>query len=291
MAKQRAIAMTTQILINGFLSGLIYVLMALGFTLIFGIMRIVSFAHGELYMLGAFATYVLAERLGLNYFAAVALAGLFAGVLGSVIERLFFRPISELHLTGMIMSIAIASSLQAIALIVFGPTDYALTRPVTGVMRFGGIAVPWDRLVVASCSLVILAAFYVFIKWSRTGLAMRAVAEDPEVGGLMGIVPARMQTMAFAIASAMAALAGGLMAPIYTVSPFIGDLPMLKAFVVVVLGGLGSIPGAVLGGLMIGLVESFFSTQFDSTIALIASFSLALLIIIVRPTGLLGKEA
>jgi branched-chain amino acid transport system permease protein len=282
--------MTTQILINGFLSGLIYVLMALGFTLIFGIMRIVSFAHGELYMIGAFATYVFAERLGLNYFAAVAMAGLFAGVLGAVIERLFFRPISGLHLTGMIMSIAIASSLQAIALIVFGPTDYALTRPVTGVMRFGGIAVPWDRLVVASCSLVILAAFYVFIKWSRTGLAMRAIAEDPEVGGLMGIVPTRMQTMAFAIASAMAALAGGLMAPIYTVSPFIGDLPMLKAFVVVVLGGLGSIPGAVLGGLMIGLVESFFSTQFDSTIALIASFSLALLIIIIRPTGLLGKE-
>jgi branched-chain amino acid transport system permease protein len=142
---------------------------------------------------------------------------------------------------------------------------------------------------VAVCSIVILATFYAFLKATKTGLAMQAVAQDPETASLMGVRPGFIHSTAFAIASSLAALAGGLMAPIYTVGPYVGELPMLKAFVVVILGGLGSVPGAVIGGLLIGLVESAAATIGGSTFALIASFIVILVIVIVRPSGLMGK--
>ena len=150
---------------------------------------------------------------------------------------------------------------------------------------------PWDRTIVALCALAILAVFYLFLKFSRLGLAMQAVAQDPETSSLMGVESGVVYAAAFGIACLLAGLAGGLMAPVYTVGPYMGELPMLKAFVVVILGGLGSLPGAVLGGLLIGLSESVLSTQLDSTLALIASFAIVLLVVLTRPTGLMGRAA
>jgi len=278
-----------QIIANGLLSGMVYILMALGFTLIFGIMRIVNFAHGELYMVGASLVLVLYAHNGMNYFVAVLLAALITAGLGALIERFLFRPFVNTELNGMIMSLGIAISLQAAALIVMGPQWQAMERPVSGALDFGGLVVPYDRLFVGGVALAIIALFYLFLTRSRTGLAMQAVAQDAETASLMGVRIGSVSALAFAIAAGLAAAAGGLMAPIYSVAPYMGEMPMLKAFVVVVLGGLGSIPGAVVGGLVIGLVESAFASAMHSTAALIASFALVVLVVLVRPRGLFGK--
>jgi branched-chain amino acid transport system permease protein len=179
--------------------------------------------------------------------------------------------------------------LQSIALIVFGPAEQSVGRPFSGTWEFFNAVVPWDRTVVALSALVILIAFYAFLKYAKLGLAMQAVAQDPQTASLMGIESGLIYSASFGIACLLAGLAGGLMAPVYTVGPYMGDLPMLKAFVVVILGGLGSIPGAVLGGLLIGLSESVLTTFLDSTAALIASFMIVLLVVITRPNGLMGR--
>ncbi len=281
--------MFEQILVNGLLAGLIYVIMALGFTLIFGIMRIVNFAHGEFYMLGAVLVFVLFSKMGWPFFVAVLVGGIVSGVLGVVLERILFRRLVGDEMAGMIMSLAVGIILQSLALIVFGPAEESVKRPFSGTWGLGSAVVPWDRTIVALCAMAILAAFYLFLKYSRLGLAMQAVAQDPETSSLMGVESGSVYAAAFGFACLLAGLAGALMAPIYTVGPYMGELPMLKAFVVVILGGLGSLPGAVAGGLLIGLVESVLATHFDSTLALIASFVVVLVVVILRPAGLMGR--
>ncbi|SMF90056.1 amino acid/amide ABC transporter membrane protein 1, HAAT family [Azospirillum oryzae] len=283
--------MIEQMIVNGLLAGLIYVIMALGFTMIFGIMRIVNFAHGEFYMIGAVVVFILAGSFGWPFFLAVLCGGLAAGLLGVVIERALFRRLVSEEMPSMIMSLAVAIILQSTVLIVFGPAEQSVNRPFSGVWTLGRAVVPWDRTVVALGALVVLAGFYAFLKLSRLGLAMRAVAQDPETSSLMGVEAGLVYSAAFGMSCLLAGLAGGLMAPIYTVGPYMGELPMLKAFVVVILGGLGSVPGAMLGGLLLGLSESVLSTQFSSGIALIASFLMVLLIVVVRPAGLMGRIA
>lgn len=278
-----------QIVVNGLLSGMIYILMALGFTLIFGIMRIVNFAHGELYMIGASVVLVLYGQMGMNYAVAVLLGAVLTAGLGALIQRFLFRPYVQTEMNGMIMSLGIGISLQAGALILLGPAWQAMERPIAGAVRLGGVVIPYDRLMVGAAALVIIVAFYLYLKHTRAGLAMQAVAQDSETASLMGIRTGSVSALAFAIAAGLAAAAGGLMAPIYSVAPYMGELPMLKAFVVVVLGGLGSVPGAVAGGLIIGLVESVFASTTNTTVALIASFALVMIVILVRPRGLFGK--
>lgn len=282
--------MIQQIVVNGLLSGLTYVIMALGFTLIFGIMKIVNFAHGEFYMLGAVTVLVLFGHMGLPFFVAVTLAGLATAAFGLVCERLLFRRLAGEELPGMITSLAVSIILQSAVLLVFGPAEQSVPRPFTGTWSVAGAVVPWDRTVVAIGAFVILIAFYCFMTVSRLGLAMRAVALSPETASLMGVESGVMYAASFSIGSLLAGLAGALMAPVYTIGPAMGSAPMLRAFVVVILGGLGSIPGAVLGGLLLGVCESALATTLDSTLAQIASFVIVLGVLIVRPTGLLGRR-
>jgi branched-chain amino acid transport system permease protein len=283
--------MIEQIAVNGLLASLIYVIMALGFTLIFGIMRIVNFAHGEFYMIGAVSVLYFFGTLGWPFFVAVAAGGLVSAALGVAVERLLFRPLVGNELSGMIMSLAVGIVLQSLTLISIGSGEQSVTRPYSGTWTLFNSVVPWDRTVVALSALAIVAFFYLFMKHSRMGLAMQAVAQDPQAASLMGIESGVIYAAAFGMACLLAGFAGGLMAPVYTVGPYMGELPMLKAFVVVILGGLGSIPGAVLGGLLIGLSESVLTTFLGSTMALIGSFVIVLLIVMVRPTGLMGRGA
>jgi len=282
---------TQQIILNGLMSGSTYVLMALGFTLIFGIMRIVNFSHGELYMCGAYLVLTFYQMLGVNYFLSLLLAALITAAIGMLVERALLRPLAGKELNGMIMTLAVGIAFQSTALIIFGPDEQTMDRPVTGVWRIQELIIPFDRLFVTGSSAGILLFFYAFLKFTRTGKAMQAVAQDAEAASLMGIRPGRIQTLAFAIASGLAALAGGLLAPLYSAGPYVGEVPMLKSFVIVVLGGLGSIPGAIIGGLLIGLIESGFTTLGDSTFAMIASFTLVLVIVLFRPRGLMGTKA
>lgn len=278
-----------KIIVNGLTSSLVYILMALGFTLIFGIMRIVNFAHGELYMMAAFVVLVLVGSLGWNYYIAVLLAALVVGVFGAILERALFRTLAGRELNGMIMALAVSITLQATAFIVFGVDEHSIERPISGVFQVGTVVVPRDRLAVALMALVILLVFYLMMRFTKLGLAMRAVVQDQEVASIHGVRSNVIYPLAFGIGAALAGFAGALMAPIYTIFPYMGAQPMLKAFIVVILGGLGSIPGVVLGGVALGLTESIFGTLINTTVAAMVSFGIVMLILLVKPTGLLGR--
>jgi branched-chain amino acid transport system permease protein len=278
-------------MLNGLTTGQVYVLMALGFTLIFGIMRVVNFAHGELYMVGAFAVTVLNGWLSWPYVPAVVCSVILVGLLGSLLERVLFSRVIGNEFNCMILALAVSICLQSLALIAFGPDEIGAPRPVTGVFHLGPSVIPADRLFVGAMATLLLIAFYVFLNKTHLGLMMRAVAQDAEIAALHGIRPKLIHTAAFAIGSLLAGAAGALMAPIYTVSPYMGELPMMKAFIVVVLGGLGSLPGAVIGGLLLGIIESTFATMFGSTVAALVAFAVVVVTIAVRPEGLMGRRA
>ncbi|MCC7288050.1 MAG: branched-chain amino acid ABC transporter permease [Burkholderiaceae bacterium] len=281
--------LTFKIVVNGLMSSLVYILMALGFTLIFGIMRIVNFAHGELYMIAAFLVYVLVGSLGWNYYLVVVLAALGVGVFGAALERVLFRPFVGRELQGMIMALAVSITLQAAAFILFGPNDQSVPRPISGVFDIGTMVIPRDRVAVGASALVILGAFYAFMRYTKTGLAMRAVVQDEAIASIYGVRPKLIHPLAFGMGAMLAGFAGALMAPIYTIHPYMGAQPMLKAFIVVILGGLGSVPGAVLGGVVLGLLESTFATLINTTVATMVSFGIVVVILLFKPTGLLGR--
>lgn len=280
----------SQVAVNGLMTGLVYILMALGFTLIFGIMRVVNFAHGELYMIGAFAILVLFGTFGINYYVAVILGVAIAAAIGVILEHTLLRRFVGRELNGMIMALAISITLQALAGIIFGPHEQSVARPVSGIFNLAGVIIPRDRLVVGGLALLVLAVFYVFLRYARFGLAMRAVAQDPDAAALQGIRPGFIYALAFGIGSLLAGLAGALMAPVYTIFPYMGSVPMMKAFIVVILGGLGSLPGAVVGGLLLGMVESTVATAYSSTIATMVAFGFVILVLLFRPNGLMGRS-
>lgn len=252
-------------------------------------MRVINFAHGELYMVGAFLVYTMTASLGWNYYLVVVLAALAVGLLGVLLEIVLLRPFIGRELNGMIMALAISITLQAAAFILFGTEERAVSRPVSGIAHLGTVIVPLDRMVVGLLALAILAVFYVFMRFTKVGLAMRAVVQDEEIASIHGVRPRIIYPLAFGIGAMLAGFAGALMAPIYTVYPYMGTQPMLKAFIVVVLGGLGSIPGAVLGGIVLGLTESVFATLINTTVAAMVSFAIVVVILLVKPTGLMGR--
>lgn len=278
-----------QIVVNGLMSSLVYILMALGFTLIFGIMRVVNFAHGELYMVAAFLVYALVGSLGWNYYLVVVLSALALGLFGATLERVLFRHFVGRELQGMILALAVSITLQAAAFILFGANDLSVQRPISGVFDLGALVVPRDRVAVGASALIVLFAFYAFMRYTKTGLAMRAVVQDEEIASIHGVRPKLIHPLAFGIGAMLAGFAGALMAPIYTIHPYMGAQPMLKAFIVVILGGLGSVPGAVLGGVVLGLLESVFATLVNTTVATMVSFAIVVLILLFKPTGLLGR--
>lgn len=282
-------ASLAQILVNGLTSGSFYVLMALGFTLIFGIMRLVNFAHGEFYMLGAFVVYHLYGRLGVNFFVALVASAVTVAALGAIVERVVFVPLRARELSMLMSALGLQIALQGVMAVAEGVEGLSLAPPVSGVYRSSWLVFPYDRLVVVAVAMVVLALFYAFIRWSKIGQALRAVAQDGEAALMQGIPVNRIYTLAFAIGCALAAVAGGVIAPVFSLHVYMGQAAILKAFVVVILGGLGSVPGAVVGGLVLGVAESLFASLFGALMADMLGFLLIMLILLWRPYGLLGR--
>jgi branched-chain amino acid transport system permease protein len=279
-----------QTVVNGLMVGMIYVLMAIGFTMVFGIMRIVNFAHGEFYMVGAFLFAILYGSNELPFAVSVVLAVAATALLGLVMERFVFRRFRGNELNGMIASVGVALIIQNSALLIWGPSSRTVPPVVSGVLSIGGIVFPWSRLVVIVGALAAVVALNLLIAHTRIGRAMRAVAQDAEIAQAQGIRVEVIFPMAFVIGVSLAAFAGVLMAPVLSVSPFIGLAPTLKAFVIVVIGGLGSVPGAVAGGLLIGLIESFAGTFVSASLAEILQFLVVIAVVLLRPQGLLGRK-
>ncbi len=282
-------SIVAQVLSNGIIIGLLYLLMAVGFTLVFGVMRVVNFAHSEFYMLGAFAGYVLVSHWQLPFLLAVCVTFALAVGLGWLVEWLVLKPFRHNELNGMIATIGLAMILQSAALMIFGPDPQFMPSVAEGSASLGGVTIPMSRLYVVGFSAVVLVLLYVFLSWTRHGRALRAVVQDMEIAGAQGIRARLMYPLGFGIGVGLASVAGALMAPLFSVSPFIGATPMLKAFIVVILGGLGSIPGAALASLLLGIAESFGSTFLGSSLSEILIFALVMLVLVVRPTGLLGR--
>ncbi|HRP20898.1 MAG TPA: branched-chain amino acid ABC transporter permease [Alicycliphilus sp.] len=279
-----------QALTNGLIIGLLYLLMAIGFTLVFGVMRVVNFAHGEFYMLGAFLAYVCVTRLQLPFLAAVLATFAVTLVAGWIIEVLVLKGFRGNELNGMISTIGLAMVLQNGALLVFGPDPQSMPPVAEGVVSLGPIVLPMSRLYVVAFSIAVLVLLYLFLMHSKGGRALRAVVQDTEIASAQGIRSHLMYPLGFGIGVALAAVAGALMAPVFSVSPSIGSTPLLKAFIVVILGGLGSIPGAALASLLLGVVESAANTFMSSAMSDMLLFGFVILMLIFRPSGLLGKS-
>jgi branched-chain amino acid transport system permease protein len=277
-----------QVLVNGCSLSAIYVLIALGFTLLFGIMRVVNFAHGAFAMLGGYALFYLYGVFKLPYVLAVPLGAAVVAVVSLVLEFLVFRWFYQKMLQSMIGLLGLNLAIVFSAVLVWDVYQRSIPPAFPGVIRVGGLILPGDRLMVIGIALVVLAAFWIFMTRTPYGLAMRAAAQDVEIAESQGIDTRFIYRLAFVIAIFMAALAGGLYAQIYSLSPFMGDRPLLVAFVVVILGGMGSIPGAALGGVILGFTESFLSTFYGASVSSFVSFGVVILLLIVRPWGLLG---
>lgn len=277
-----------QVLINGLSLSAIYVLIALGFTLLFGIMRVVNFAHGAFAMLGGYALFYLYGVFKLPYALAVPLGAALVAVASLVLEALVFRWFYQKMLQSMIGLLGLNLAVVFSAVLIWDVYQRSIPPAFAGVLQLGGLILPTDRLMVIGIAAVVLALFWVFMTKSRYGLAMRATAQDVEIAQSQGIDTRTIYRLAFLVAIFMTALAGGLYAQIYSLSPFMGDRPLLVAFVVVILGGMGSIPGAALGGVILGFTESFLATFYGASVSSFVSFAVVILLLIVRPWGLLG---
>jgi len=279
--------------LNGIMLGLNYALIALGLSLIFGIMGIVNFAHGEMYMLGGYVSYFLIGRFGFDFFTTIIAAIIIIGLLGMLFEKSIFRPLTmrpKEALTSMIAAVGLAWVLQMLAVICFGDLDRNVPSTFKGIINMGGVVITKERLVTIIIGIVLVLLLNLFLLRTRMGNAIRAVAQDKEAAALQGVQVSRISALSFGIGCALAGSAGALMAPIFSVSPFLGGEVILKAFLVVILGGMGSIPGAMLGGLVLGFIESFGSLFFTVPTVSAITFVLIIVILIIRPQGLLGHE-
>lgn len=277
-----------QVVVNGVSLSAIYILVALGFTLLFGIMRVVNFAHGEFAMLGAFALYHLMNDLHLPWLVALPLGVLGVAAASMVLEWAVFRWFYQRMFESMIGLLGLSMMLMFGGVLVWDVYERNIPPTFTDVLMLGDVILPLDRLVVIVIALGALAGFYVFMRHTRAGLAMRAAAQDVETAETQGVNTRRTYKLAFFVAILLAALAGSLWGQIYAVSPFLGERPLMMAFIVVILGGMGSIPGAALGGALLGFTESFVGTFYGAFAAAFLSFGVVVLLLIVRPWGILG---
>lgn len=287
-----------QTFVNGVMLSTVLILFALGLSLIFGIMHIVNFAHGEVYMLGGFGMwwFFAGERLiggqGLPGFvlSLVLTMALVAGI-GVVMERLFFRKFRGNLLPGLIISVGLIFIMQASVAKGWGFLDKAIPTPSAfeGVIHAAGATLSKERLFVIVIAVVCVVGLYLFLMRTRQGRSMRACSQDPDAAALQGIGVDKTCSIAMAIGCALAAASGCLAGSVFLVNPYMGSFPLLKAFVAIILGGMGSLPGTILGGFVIGFTESFGSTYLSSTVASMLIFLVLIAVLVVRPMGFFGR--
>ena len=280
-------------LISGISLGSVYALIALGSTMVYGIAKMLNFAHGDVIMVGGYISFCAVSYLGLPGWIGVVLAVLVCTVLGVVIERLAYKPLRAApSLAVLITAIGVSYFLQNSALLIWGAASISYPPLISGSLPlFGGkLSIPYVSLLTVVVCLVIMAALTTFINQSKMGKAMRACSEDKGAAQLMGINVNATISTTFAIGSALAAIAGVLLCSSYSIlSPTTGSMPGIKAFTAAVFGGIGSIPGAFLGGLLLGIIESLAKAYISTNLANSIVFAVLIVVLLVRPAGLLGK--
>jgi branched-chain amino acid transport system permease protein len=271
--------------------GLMYALIAIGLTLIFGVMRIIQYAHGELYMLGAYVLYYWFAVLGWPYWMGVAASAVVIFILGALLQLLLFRP---LHGKNILYPLAVSMGLIFIissgGLLVFGTVVKGIPSVVSGGTMVFGAFYTYERMVISGVSAILIVGLWVFLQKTTIGMAMRAVSEDPEVSALQGINTRRIHWVAFGLGSALAAVAGCMMGTLLSIVPSMGFVATMKAFMIVIMGGLGSVLGALVGGLILGFIDSFLTTLVSADIAYIMGFVVIFVVLVFRPSGLFGQQ-
>jgi branched-chain amino acid transport system permease protein len=281
-----------QHLVNGLVLGATYALLGIGLTLIFGIMRVVNFAHGELYALGAYMAFAVVTILKLNFFYALIIAGAVGFTFGALVEYVLLRrrnlaSIDEV----MLIMIGAMIIMQNTELLIWGGVAKVVPSPFSqDPLVFGEVSVSPIRLFVLVTAVLLLLVFYFMIERSRLGMAMRATFQDRDAARIVGVNVSRIYTLTFALGSGMAAIAGALLSPIFVVSPTMGDLSSLKAFAIVILGGLGNLGGAAIGGFALALIEEFGAGYVSTAYRDALGFLVILFVMVIRPSGLFSAK-
>jgi branched-chain amino acid transport system permease protein len=285
--------MFLQQLINGVVLGSTYALIALGYTMVYGIIELINFAHGEIYMFGAFVGMILVTVYQFPFFLAFFIAMALASLLGITVEFLAYRPLRRsTRLAALISAIGASIFLQNLALLIMGARPYSFPSPFASrVYKTSLFTISRVELIILIVSFLLMLGLTFLIQKTKIGIAMRATAQDKDTASLMGININKVITITFAVGSALGA-AAGVMVGIYfrTVTPMMGLMPGLKGFVAAVLGGIGSIPGAMLGGLLLGIAEvmgaAYISSQYRDAVA----FAILIIVLLFKPSGLIGKS-
>jgi branched-chain amino acid transport system permease protein len=283
-----------QVIANGLYLGAQYALIALGLTLIFGLMNVLNFAHGQMYVLGGFISYAVYGQLGLPFPIAVIASGVTLAVIGALMERFLFRTVikrSHREESTMLLAAATAFFFDAVILLIFGEKQRGVPKIVKGVFNNFGVILPYDRILVAVIAAFMIAAFILFMKHTRTGRAMRALAQDRVAAQLMGVQVDRYTMIGFAMGAMLAGVVGGLLVSITGVNAGIGGPISIKAFMMIMIGGAGVVGGAIAGGFILGMMESVGLTvlrEFGDVTYLVI-FAALMVFLAIRPNGLMGK--
>jgi branched-chain amino acid transport system permease protein len=281
-----------QVIINGIVLSANYALIALGITLIFGILGILNFAHGQMFMIGGFMVYYVYAIFGLPFILGLLTAAVVVGLIGVAFEVFFFRRvlrIAKREENSMLLAVGTALLLENIALFAFGEKQRGVPPVVTGVQHIGDAYLPTGRLLVVALSIALIAALLLFVQYTKPGRAMRALAQDREVTLLMGVNVDRISALGFGLGAALAGLAGGLLITISAVNAGIGTVTSIKAFIMIMIGGAGVVAGAILGAIVLGFAEAVGYAFIPGSITYLLIFVGLILFLIIRPQGIMGK--
>ena len=280
-----------EILIYGAVTSAIYAMLAVGFTLIFGVARVLNLAHGSFYALGAYGTYVLTSIVGLPLWLAALLAIAGVSAFGVVVEKVLIRPLRYSQLGVLMITLAVSLVVEQALFLIFGSEYRNVPAFIDTKVSIGGVDVAGQRLLTLVVAVVAIGALYLFIQRTRLGSAILAISQDAEAAKYMGIPSDRIFSLVMAISAALAALAGVLAGPFLSVQPSMHLLPIVKAFAIVIVGGLGSIPGSILAALMLGYAETLVAYLISTSWTEIVSVLATLLTLVFRPAGIFGKRA
>jgi branched-chain amino acid transport system permease protein len=281
-----------QIIVNGVVLSANYALIALGLTLIFSIMNVLNFAHGQMYMIGGFVVYYLYGGFGLNYFGALAGAALTLAIVGIIFERFFFRrvlAIATREENSMLLAVGTALLLENIALFAFGEKQRGVPPLVDGVFEIGDAFLAKGRVLVLVISLLLVAALLLFVRYTTPGRAMRALAQDKEVTQLMGVDVNKVSMLGFAVGAALAGIAGGLLVTVFGVNSGMGTAVSIKAFIMIMIGGAGVVSGAILGAVALGFSEAIGYDLLPGSLTYLLIFIGLIIFLVARPQGIMGK--
>ncbi len=280
-----------QILIYGAVISSIYALLAVGFTLVFGVARILNLAHGSFYALGAYGVYTLTANVHLPLWLAAVISVFCVGLLGVLIERILVRPLRRSMLAVLLITLAVALMVEQILLLTFGSEARNVPSLIDATYHILDIDISGQRLLALAGSLIVLSGLWAFLQFTRLGTAVLAVSQDADAAQYMGIPSDRMYSIVMGVSAAIAAIAGVLVAPFQTVIPSMGLLPLVKAFAIVVVGGLGSIAGSIVGALLLGYSETIIAFKISIEWSQIVSVAAVLIALVLRPAGFFGKRA